>query len=51
MPPGQRPTPIAIKLLAGNPGHRSINANEPKFTDQVPKRPLRSFIALASGLQ
>jgi len=32
MPPGRRPTPTATKLLNGNPGHRAINRNEPKFS-------------------
>jgi P27 family predicted phage terminase small subunit len=27
---GRKPTPSAIKVLAGNPGHRPINENEPK---------------------
>jgi P27 family predicted phage terminase small subunit len=32
MPPGRRPTPTSTKILNGNPGHRGINRNEPKFT-------------------
>lgn len=27
---GRRPKPTAMKLLAGNPGHRPLNTNEPK---------------------
>src|ERR1700730_15645373 len=27
---GRRPIPTRLKLLRGNPGHRPINANEPK---------------------
>lgn len=29
---GRRPKPTAAKLLAGNPGHRPLNLNEPKPT-------------------
>ena len=29
---GRRPLPTAIKQLSGNPGHRSLNKNEPQFT-------------------
>ena len=28
---GQRPKPTALKLIAGNPGKRPINAQEPQF--------------------
>jgi P27 family predicted phage terminase small subunit len=27
---GRKPKPTALKLLAGNPGHRPLNADEPK---------------------
>lgn len=35
---GRRPKPTALKLAQGNPGKRSLNANEPK-PDGVPKCP------------
>ena len=28
---GQRPKPTALKLIAGNPGKRPVNAQEPEF--------------------
>ena len=28
---GQRPKPTALKLIAGNPGKRPVNAQEPQF--------------------
>lgn len=28
---GRKPKPTSLKLLDGNPGHRAINRNEPKF--------------------
>ena len=30
MPRGAKPTPTALKLIRGNPGHRSLPENEPK---------------------
>ena len=35
---GRRPTPAELKLMAGNPGHRSMNLDEPK-PDGVPVMP------------
>ena len=32
---GRKPIPTAIKILHGNPGHRPLNKNEPKFTGTV----------------
>ena len=32
MPAGRPPKPTVLKLLAGNPGKRKINKDEPKFT-------------------
>jgi P27 family predicted phage terminase small subunit len=29
---GRKPTPTALKILKGNPGHRSLNENEPQPT-------------------
>lgn len=31
MKPGPKPKPTAIKELAGNPGNRPLNSNEPQF--------------------
>ncbi len=28
---GRQPTPTALKLIKGNPGHRPLNENEPEF--------------------
>lgn len=36
---GRRPTPTSLKLLAGNPGKRPINQNEPKPTPAIPSCP------------
>jgi P27 family predicted phage terminase small subunit len=30
MPPGRKPKPTALKALAGNPGKRALNRNEPR---------------------
>lgn len=30
---GRRPKPTALKELAGNPGKRALNKNEPKFSE------------------
>ena len=30
MTAGRKPTPTRLKLIAGNPGHRPVNTNEPK---------------------
>jgi P27 family predicted phage terminase small subunit len=35
MPAGRKPKPTAVKALAGNPGKRKLNGNEPKFTEGV----------------
>lgn len=35
----RRPTPTAIKLLHGNPGNRTLNADEPQPTKGVPEMP------------
>jgi len=32
MPSGRKPKPTALKVLAGNPGHRPLNQHEPKPT-------------------
>lgn len=34
-----RPVPTALKLLAGNPGRRPINENEPQPEGEIPSRP------------
>ena len=36
---GRRPKPTSLKLLAGNPGHRPVNANEPRPRAVAPKCP------------
>jgi P27 family predicted phage terminase small subunit len=36
---GRKPTPSHLKLIAGNPGHRPLNANEPKPDPQLPPVP------------
>lgn len=35
----RRPTPTALKLVAGNPGKRAINKREPKPTRRLPACP------------
>ncbi len=39
MQPGRRPKPTALKLLAGNPGHRPINDAEPDAPAARPDAP------------
>lgn len=36
---GRRPKPTALKLLAGNPGCRPVNSNEPEFPLKRPDPP------------
>ena len=36
---GRRPSPTAMKVLAGNPGHRPLNAEEPQPPKGVPEMP------------
>ena len=36
---GRRPKPTSLKLLAGNPGNRPVNTNEPRPRDVLPKCP------------
>lgn len=36
---GRRPKPTALKLLAGNPGNRPLNAGEPRPRTVLPKCP------------
>ena len=36
---GRRPTPTVLKALAGNPGHRPLNANEPQPEASKPRCP------------
>lgn len=36
---GRRPTPTATKLVAGNPGKRALNKNEPKPKEGYPDVP------------
>ncbi len=36
---GRRPKPTALKLIAGNPGKRPLNRNEPKPAHSVPTCP------------
>ena len=45
-PPGPPPTPTAAKKLAGNPGRRPLNENEPVPESGAPERPkLRDEVA------
>lgn len=37
---GRKPTNTAIKLVTGNPGHRPLPENEPKFKNKIPECPL-----------
>jgi P27 family predicted phage terminase small subunit len=37
---GPAPKPTALKLLQGNPGHRALNAAEPKPEEKAPPCPL-----------
>lgn len=37
---GRKPRPSHLKLLDGNPGHRSLNANEPKPAKIMPTPPV-----------
>lgn len=41
MPAGRKPKPTHLKLLAGNPGHRRINTDEPRpdALDEIPDPP------------
>ncbi|MCK9994062.1 MAG: hypothetical protein Dbin4_02582 [Alphaproteobacteria bacterium] len=34
---GRKPKPTHLKLVAGNPGHRPVNENEPLFSGDVEK--------------
>lgn len=36
---GRKPTPTALKVLAGNPGKRPLNKNEPKHAPRAPGCP------------
>ncbi len=35
MKPGPKPTPTALKVIAGNPGHRPLNKDEPVPTSHL----------------
>ena len=37
--PGRKPTPTALKLLAGNPGRRPLNMQEPQYVAGIPDKP------------
>lgn len=37
--PGPAPTPTALKILAGNPGKRPLNENEPQPEPAIPSAP------------
>jgi len=37
---GRKPTPTALKIVTGNPGHRPLPENEPEFKAEIPKCPL-----------
>ena len=39
MPTGRKPTPTVMKKLAGNPGKRVLNSNEPDATAGLPECP------------
>jgi P27 family predicted phage terminase small subunit len=36
---GRKPTPTALKILAGNPGKRRLNKKEPQMPEGVPECP------------
>ncbi len=36
---GRRPIPTSMKLVTGNPGHRPLNAREPKPANSLPTCP------------
>jgi phage terminase small subunit len=36
---GRKPTPTALKLVAGNPGKRPLNRHEPKPVTAIPTCP------------
>ena len=36
---GRKPTPTALKVLAGNPGKRPLNRREPRVTPKAPSMP------------
>jgi P27 family predicted phage terminase small subunit len=36
---GRPPKPTHLKIVAGNPGHRPLNDEEPKPVVRIPKRP------------
>jgi len=38
---GRKPTPTALKVITGNPGHRPLPENEPEFKLKIPKCPLK----------
>jgi P27 family predicted phage terminase small subunit len=37
---GRKATPTALKIVTGNPGHRPLNEDEPKFKEMIPECPL-----------
>lgn len=37
--PSPKPKPSALKLLAGNPGRRPLNMQEPQFESGIPDKP------------
>jgi len=37
---GRKNTPNALKLVTGNPGHRPLNDDEPKFKYTIPECPM-----------
>lgn len=39
MVPGRKPVPTTLKEMRGNPGHRPINTEEPRPTQEVPLCP------------
>jgi P27 family predicted phage terminase small subunit len=42
---GRLPKPSAIRKLEGNPGHRSLPANEPQYPPGLPEKPKRMSLA------
>jgi P27 family predicted phage terminase small subunit len=36
---GRKPKPTHLKIVTGNPGHRSLNENEPEFEPAMPSPP------------
>lgn len=47
---GRKPKPTALKILAGNPGKRALNTNEPEFTELTHVEPPEWLGSLAVSM-